>query len=105
VSSERSKWGWANPEFASEIGDKVREVVNRLDPIGLLALNSPPDEYEPEMRSIVAKLVRYRSAPSVEELQSLLHTTFAEMFDPTMAGQATKYRDAAAAIAALWEED
>jgi len=105
VTNGRPKWGWANPEFAHAIRLRTEEVIRNLDPIGLLATGCPPDEYDGEINHIVAKLVMYRSAPPVDELRSLLRDTFVKAFDDRIAGPASAYSEAAAAIANLWTDD
>lgn len=37
----------------SEYFLRVRAVVNAVDPVGLIALGCPEDEYDPEVRDIV----------------------------------------------------
>ena len=35
---------------------RVKAAVDAADPAGLLAIGCPPDEYEPEIRDIVARI-------------------------------------------------
>ena len=41
--------------MASEHFLRAREVINREDPIGLLALGAPEDEYDPEVRDLMSR--------------------------------------------------
>jgi hypothetical protein len=45
-------------EHEAELYPIVKRAVDRADPIGLLALGAPPDEYDPEVRSLVQRLAR-----------------------------------------------
>jgi hypothetical protein len=45
----------------------VRTVVNREDPIGLMHLGAPEDEYDPE----VAELTKWRKAVTAEEVSAV----------------------------------
>src|SRR2546421_12242594 len=36
----------------------VRRVVNRLDPVGLIATGAPDDEYDPEVTDLVRLVMR-----------------------------------------------
>jgi hypothetical protein len=42
----------------------VRAVVNREDPVGLIHLGAPEDEYDPE----VADLIKWRKAVTAEDV-------------------------------------
>jgi hypothetical protein len=41
--------------MASEHFLRAREVINREDPVGLLALGAPEDEYDPEVRDLISR--------------------------------------------------
>jgi hypothetical protein len=43
--------------YAAAFAD-VRAVVNDLDPIGLLGMGAPEDEYDPEVRNLVRLVLR-----------------------------------------------
>lgn len=75
----------------------VREIVDSLDPIGLLALGCPDDEYNPEIERIVQRLATAK-ALSLETVQTILHETFVEFFDQELAGPTERYREAAREI-------
>jgi hypothetical protein len=37
--------------------DRIREILNRHDPMGLMSIGCPDDEYKSEARSIAASMV------------------------------------------------
>jgi hypothetical protein len=45
----------------------VRTVVNREDPVGLMHLGAPEDEYDPE----VADLIKWRKAVTAEQVSTV----------------------------------
>ncbi|MFN4218962.1 MAG: hypothetical protein ACK4HB_06765 [Candidatus Bipolaricaulia bacterium] len=75
----------------------MKEVVDRLDPIGLLSLGCPDDEYTPEIERITQKL-RATKELSLAIVQAILHETFVEYFDQELAGPRDRYYDAAQEI-------
>jgi hypothetical protein len=82
---------------AARLYEVVKEIVDRLDPIGLLALGCPDDEYAPEIERIAQRLATAK-ALSLEMVQTILHETFAEFFDDELAGPTERYREAAREI-------
>jgi hypothetical protein len=62
---------------------EVLELISRADPEGLLAIGAPPDEYEPEARTIYPRLSEARPAQDVrriveEEFQRWFGTAYGE---------------------------
>jgi hypothetical protein len=45
----------------------ARAVVNREDPVGLLGVGAPEDEYDPEVRD----LVKWRAAVTAEQVRAV----------------------------------
>jgi hypothetical protein len=45
-------------EWWQQLGSAVGEVVNQLDPEGLLDMGAPPDEYSSEIDSLTSLAVR-----------------------------------------------
>lgn len=43
-------------EQMTDITTVVTQAVNQTDPMGLLSMGAPDDEYEPEIRELVARL-------------------------------------------------
>lgn len=73
----------------------VSDAVNRADPIGLLALGAPSDEYDPEVGTVLPRL---RDAASAEGLAVILHEEFIRWFGSEQAGILDLYRRPAAEI-------
>jgi|WetSurMetagenome_2_1015567.scaffolds.fasta_scaffold207966_1 hypothetical protein len=58
--------------------DRVNEIITKHDPIGLIKLGSPGDEYLPEVKIILQKIDECRSP---EELTTLIYKTFVKKFE------------------------
>lgn len=71
------------------------KVVNDSDPIGLLGMDAPPNEYVPEVTLIFERLPE---ADSVEGLRDLMRGVFVTMFDAEMAGPPMRYEPPAHAF-------
>lgn len=72
----------------------VKKAVDRFDPIGLLSMGCPDDEYAPEIERIVQRLSAVKTL-SLDRVQTILHETFVEYFDQELAGPRDRYYDAA----------
>lgn len=59
----------------------IREIINKHDPIGLIAIGSPEDEYDPEVKTIVYQL---KDVHTVKQIQDLVHQEFMRWFDETL---------------------
>ncbi|RSL28923.1 DUF1871 family protein [Salibacterium salarium] len=55
----------------------VKEVINDWDPLGLLDMGEPDDEYVPEIRDVVHLLSNIKS---VDELAVEIHKVFVKWF-------------------------
>ncbi len=66
-------------------------TLNRHDPIGLIGLGAPADEYMPEVEAI---LPRIRDAKSEDQVHRILYEEFSHLFSPDVAGDETLYRGA-----------
>jgi len=66
----------------------LRRVLNRHDPIGLIGLGAPENEYDPE-RSVIASRLRFCKTP--DEVPDMVHGVFEEWFGRTTAGARKKY--------------
>lgn len=69
--------------------------MNLADPVGLLAMGCPPDEYDIETTLMTACLVR---AESEAALRSAVHNVFVDRFDPSTAGRLEQYSELAAVL-------
>ena len=75
----------------------VKRAIDQADPIRLLAIGAPDDEYESEIQEIVSRL---GACTNLEEVQTLVHEVFVAWFDGCIAGSKQHYRTLAYTI---WE--
>ena len=63
----------------------ARTAVNREDPVGLLGMGAPEDEYDPEVRD----LVKWRKAVTAEQVSAVFLRWFGEsgVMPPDMAAR------------------
>lgn len=73
----------------------LEDALASADPIRLIAMGAPDDEYDPEVETILPRL---RSAGSAAEVRTVLHEEFVRWFDERTAGPPERYTAAAAAI-------
>ena len=55
---------------------QVRKVVNRLDPMGLLKMGAPEDEYDTEVKAIVSRRNEGNQLLSPEEIRVIFEYWF-----------------------------
>jgi hypothetical protein len=73
----------------------VKRAIDQADPMHLLAIGAPEDEYESEIREIASRL---GACTTREEVQTLVHQVFVTWFDACLAGSKEQYRAPATAI-------
>ena len=73
----------------------IREALNRHDPIGLIEMGCPQDEYDPEANAGARALHRFFSEHYV---QVMVHSIFRSMFDDQTAGPLRAYAPLAAGL-------
>lgn len=61
--------------------DIVKSVVDKADPIGLLGMCCPADEYDSEIKMIFARI---RKGMSADEIAKVIHAVFFEMFSESI---------------------
>ena len=61
--------------------DIVKSVVDKADPIGLLGMCCPADEYDFEIEIIFARI---RKGMSADEIAKVIHAVFLEMFSESI---------------------
>ena len=72
---------------------KLREIVNRHDPIGLIAIGTPEDEYEPEVMTIIVQL---KNGMTEEQVHDLIYQEFMRWFnDESTVGPKNFYKELA----------
>ncbi len=80
------------PEFLG-----LRNIINKIDPIGLISLHCPDDEYDPEVNEILKIIPDSRS---VQQLADMIHSVFIKWFDPQLA---KNYEDYHRIAELIWE--
>ena len=75
-----------------------REFLNEHDPVELICIGAPPDEYDPERRTIAPSLCRCQSA---DDVLAVVPTEFKRWFGRDTAGPRERYRPLAND---LWSE-
>ncbi len=77
--------------------EAVSHVLRETDPIGLIDCGAPPDEYDPEVGTILPRL---RGATSASDVHRIVHEEFVRWFGVETAGGPEAYEQAAQRI---WE--
>ena len=76
----------------SKQGDRfteLRTIINKHDPIGLLSIGAPEDEYESEVKTI---LVQLDTAMTEQQVHDLIYQEFIRWFnDESTAGSKENY--------------
>jgi hypothetical protein len=85
-------------EFA-ELRKAVAGVLRQHDPISLIGMGAPDDEYDPEVGTILPRL---REATSESDVSRIIHEEFVRWFGPDQAGPASSYEAAASDIWDYW---
>lgn len=67
---------------------KLTEIINKHDPISLLKIGAPKDEYKHEINAIAKGL---KSCKSKKEIQQLVYDTFVKFFSKEIAGNFNQY--------------
>lgn len=73
----------------------VAAVIAKADPVNLLALGAPGDEYDGEVASILPQLTRARTE---DEVRTIIRSEFVRRFGEEVAGPPERYAEAAAAV-------
>ena len=68
---------------------KLRSIVNKYDPVGLISSGAPQDEYEPEVTTIITKL---NSNLSENEVYDLVFNEFDFWFGGSTTGPKSSYK-------------
>lgn len=67
---------------------ELRKILNRHDPIGLIGIGVPEDEYDPERSVIASRLVHCHG---VEDVHAMVYEVFCEYFGAKIAGARAAY--------------
>jgi hypothetical protein len=82
-----------------ELRRAIASVLRRHDPVGLISMGAPDDEYDPEVGTI---LPRMRDATSELNMVRILHEEFVRWFGHDQAGTVTSYEAPAREIWEHW---
>jgi hypothetical protein len=77
----------------------VSRLLREADPIGLIAMGAPDDEYDPEVSTILPRL---REANTAVDVQRIVHEEFVRWFGADIAGPITDYADIAERMWGTW---
>ena len=77
----------------------VSRLLREADPIGMITMGAPDDEYDPEVSTILPRL---READAAADVQRIVHEEFVQWFGTDIAGPLTGYADVAERIWGTW---
>ena len=80
-----------------ELWYQVSRVLNQFDPIGLIHIGCPNDEYDPEVSTILPQL---KQCKSEKDTWNMIYNEFVKWFDNSITGAKEKYKPIAKEI---WE--
>ncbi|MBI3001412.1 MAG: hypothetical protein HYY46_23605 [Deltaproteobacteria bacterium] len=80
---------------------EVSRLVREADPIRLIVIGAPDDEYDPEVSTILPRL---REAKSSDDVQRIVHEEFTYWFGAEIAGPATHYAGVSKDIWKAWNK-
>ena len=70
----------------------VNSAIRKEDPIGLLDIGAPEDEYDLEVGTVLPRL---KSAASENDVCTIIHEEFVRWFDEPTAGPKSAYKNIA----------
>jgi hypothetical protein len=77
----------------------VSEALFHADPIGLIEIGAPRDEYDPEVTTILPRL---REATGVDDVRRIVHQEFVRWFNTDIAGPPDRYTATATLVWQAW---
>jgi hypothetical protein len=77
----------------------VSRLLREADPMGLIAMGAPTDEYDPEVSTILPRL---HEAKAAVDVQRIVHEEFVRWFDADLVGPLTDYAEVAEKIWETW---
>jgi len=83
-----------------ELYAEVSRLVREADPVRLIAIGAPDDEYDVEVSTILPRL---REATSASDVLRIVHEEFVQMFDAKIAGPSEIYATLSEAIWQTWQ--
>ena len=83
-----------------ELYVQVSRLIREADTIGLIAIGTPKDEYDVEVRTILPRL---REATSARDVQRIVHEEFVHWFTAEIAGPPEIYATVSEEIWKTWQ--
>ena len=77
----------------------VSHLLREADPLDLIAMGAPDDEYDPEVSTILPRL---REARAAVDVQRIVHEEFVRWFGADLIGPLTDYAEVAEKIWGTW---
>jgi hypothetical protein len=97
ITEGRQKRQAALEAAYGDLYTEVSRLMREADPIRLIAIGAPEDEYDVEIRTILPRL---REAKSSDDVQRIVHEEFVHWFSAEIAGPAKEYAEVSKNI---WE--
>jgi len=79
----------------------VSHLLREADPLGLIAIGAPDDEYDPEVSTILPRL---REAKAAVDVQRIVHEEFVRWFGADLVGPLTDYAEVAEKMWRTWRD-
>ncbi len=80
---------------------EVSRLVRAGDPVHLIAIGAPDDEYDPEVSTILPRL---REATSRNDVHRIVHEEFVRWFGADIAGPSETYTAVSEEIWNVWQQ-
>src|SRR5262245_60733127 len=77
----------------------MSRLFREADPMSLIAMGAPDDEYDPEVSTILPRL---REARTAADVQRIVHEEFVRWFGADLVGPLTDYAEIAERIWGTW---
>ncbi|MFB3123506.1 MAG: hypothetical protein ACE10H_15110 [Candidatus Binatia bacterium] len=101
MSENRRKRQDALKAVNGSLYTEVSRLVWEADPIRLIAIGAPDDDYDPEVSTLFPRL---REAKSPDDVQWIVHEEFVHWFGAETAGPATHYTGVSEDIWEAWNK-
>lgn len=80
---------------------EVSRLIRTSDPVHLIAIGAPDDEYDPEISTILPRL---REAKSRNDVHRIVHEEFVHWFGADIAGPSETYAAVSQEIWNVWQQ-
>jgi broad specificity phosphatase PhoE len=80
---------------------EVSRLILTADPVHLIAIGAPDDEYDPEISTILPRL---REAKSQNDVHRIVHEEFVHWFGADIAGPSETYAAVSQEIWNVWQQ-